>query len=843
MCTITLKNCFKDDSGFTLLEIAISLVLVGLVIAALVPIYQQQRIQKNEDMLNQRMADVQSAIGGFRAVYGRYPRPMQTTATPGDLEYGHEIDAALSAAIPVNSCQDGVCKFASVIPGENILIGTMPFKKLELQEDEVYDRNLNRFTYAVTESLTDSATFTLTGGGISIVDTVQAKIPPAPPVPLVDPPNTAHFILVTHGPNKAGGISRDGAIGVGCASGSLDEQENCDGDNVFVSAEYSAEDFDDRVGFFSAVFPSEWQKAEADESVIHMKSMDSIAIGANATENLNDEEQLTIRNVSSGDAAVLANNNFHSDVLCERDPSNAGDCFRTSLIAGQLAGTTGLLEADRTNPARPLGISCYDSANPATAGDFLVGIQNGVAQCANEIYQTCPLGQFVESVASGVISCSGLADPACPSENVTNFCGVTKTLAPTPSGESGFVFGGECRNIRNVSGATFRADLEGLTFAEKQAYIDALNAEPRTIEDCGATPSRALVRDNYECDAGTWDYISTYEKRRYHWPLSASWTKHTLTWGGPWPAENHDVSDDPNNTSDGHDCWCREDYRIIEDDNCPEFFTGTSYRVQKHRCPQTRQHRWWNVASDVSACTCSPQTITETQSCNSYYNEVNGVSNTTGLSGQVTLNYEITCVDGEPVRSEDPTSVNTSQCSCDARADDITRLACGEGLTNSWSWAGGSETNVDSIVISEWICPPTTSGGLPDPGFYADDVTIDGPECTCDGSAVDIVVEECPNGLEGAGRQYERDWVCDAGHPSGGYWEPNRDNWTLLSDSCFTCSWSTPSGAPSVEGTAFGERVGDSCSCGEAPAAFCHEFSTTSNFNVWTGCQCVVNPE
>lgn len=833
------------ENGFSVLEIAISLVMVGLVIAAIIPVYQQQRVKKNEEILKQNLADAQAAIGGFRSVYGRYPRPMQTTAVPGDLEYGHEVDRAISDAIPLGSCANGICRFASAVPGKVVLVGTMPFKKLELQETQVFDRHLNRFTYAVTEDLTVSATFDLNGGGISIVDSVEPKIPPSPPTPLVDPSDSAHFIVVTHGENKAGAFSREGSNGVPCGAGTLNEQENCDGDATFVSAEFSRRGFDDRVGFFSAVFPSEWQKAELDESVIHMKRMDSIAIGASATENLNNSEQLTVRELNPGDAIILADGHVHNEFVCEDDPSNLNDCFQTSLLTGTLEESAGFLRVNPLTPNR--GVSCHQ--HPTATGDFLVRMfDNGQIECADEIFQTCPAGQLIARVVDGVIECEPPAEPGCPDTPAVSLCGDNTTIVGETKngsglaihGTSGFHYSGECRNITNYSSGFFRSNLAGLSFGQKQAFINTINAEPRTIEDCGADPNRALVRGNFRCDAGSWQHLSDWEKRTVGINLNQPWSKANLWWTGPWPAENSHNGPDPNNTRGDHDCWCREDYRIIEAGSCPEFFTGTAYQVQKHRCPQT-EHHWTFVHNDFSSCTCSPSTMTQTQSCNSYYDEVNGTTGTTGLAGQVTKTFDVTCVAGSPVTSPTPSTIDSSSCHCPANSDTITRDFCGTGLTNNWTWNGQPQIGVESIEVSEWNCPPTSTGGLPDPGFYTPATVINGPACSCNGEATSEITRVCEDGLEGTGMKYRREWICDAGHADGGYWEPEED-WELLEDNCFTCAWATPSGAPSVEGAAFGQPVGQTCACGSPAADFCHEFSVTSNYNVWNGCQCVVNP-
>lgn len=807
----TIKTKYNEN-GFTLLELALVLVIIGLIIAPATALYKNYRIDKDWTETEENIDTIQVELGGYRDNFRRYPCPASSTAVPGDAAYGHESCTPGVAG----SCVDGICTYASAIPGQTVLVGSLPFKTLNLQESEVYDRYLNKVTYAVTTDLTVPATFNMSGGGIGIVDPNGNSV--------ITPSDTGHFVIISHGPNKAGGSTRSGLVGIPCGSGSATEQENCDGNATFLSSE-ARNDFDDRINFFSSVQPSEWQVSEADDTAIHLKTLDSIAIAPTA-DNLTTAEQTTVRDFGVGDSGTVhADGAFFVENLCEYDGTTNADCFAPRRIAGSLAHDGNRFHEDGSGN----GMSCYD---PGVQDEFLVGIENGGPICNDEIFISCPADSFIEGIdGDGTVMCDSAPPPPCTGTGVTTTCGDSRSIPATFSGGYESVYSGECRTMTDYDDAYFTTALSGMNAGQIGAHINSLNAETRTIEDCGPNSSGSQVRDSYLCTSGSWSLATTHE-RRYPWYSFPSQSYN----GGSWPAETSYNGADASNSNHYHDCWCREDYRVYADSYCPGGLTGTRIRIQKHTCPQT-QHYWSTVHTSYDLCGCSPSQTVELQSCNSYYDEVNGTSGTSGLTGSVALTYDITCVSDTPVQSAVPSNIDTAGCACPANSPVIGRTYCATGTTNSWSWAGGSEVGVESLSITNWTCPGTTTGGLPDPGAW--DSTIDYspiPACTCDTSLTDTVVEACPAGLDGT-ITYERDWDCSISN-----WEV-RDDWDVISNDCKSCSWTAPSGSPSLEDFAYGEEKGATCACGDAPAAFCHDYASGGKYNVWTGCQCEVQDD
>ncbi len=816
-------NTPNSASGFTLIELAIAILLIGLVVAPAVTLYHQYKVEKDWDTTEESLDNVLLSVGGYRSVYGRYPCPAPSTDVPGDVGYGHE-DCATTPVI--GTCANGICRYASNIAGKEVLVGTLPFKTLNLQESESFDRYLNRFTYAVTRDLTDNTTFDLAGGGIGIVDLNGDSI--------LQPDDTAHFTVISHGPNKIGAISRNGVIGSACTNGSALEQENCDNNPVFASGEI-ADNYDDRTFFYSSVAPSEWQFVTGTEN-IQLKNTNSVALGAGVASNLGDGETLSILKTtptSPDTGFVKAEDNFLTDSLCEDNGTGTtnADCFETTLVAGSLGGTGARLEVVSANH----GMSCYNSGSGQD--EFLTGVQNKTAQCSDEIFVTCPGGQLIKSIdANGRIDCDGEPPAPCATADMPRTCGgADHTLSDNaPSGTLETAFSGECRMITDYDSTYFATNTSGMTtLTEFQGLINTINGEARTTGDC------STVRDTYRCNAGSWSHYRRHEKGYdYH-----NFTSNLHNNGSYWRAETTYTGSDTSNNNSHHDCWCREDYRVSRI-NCPSGQSGDAYRIQKHNCPQTF-HNWRTVHTNYDNCGCVPTTEPDTMSCNAYYDQVNSTSGTSGLSGTVHFVYPVICVGDTPQRDPTPISIDDSDCRCDPRSQIVNRTYCPFGQTNSWSWPGGSEVGVETLTTQDWICPATTTGGLPDPGYYTAPPTPYSPipACTCDASLPpETEVKTCDEvypgqNLKGPGVFYEKEWDC-----STGTWEAETD-WSQTSDQCYPCAWQAPAGAPSQEDSALGgasKRVGNKCTCGSSPSAFCWDYGDGGKFDVWTGCSCTV---
>lgn len=218
-CLLNCSAGSKDDAaapgvaGFTLVELAVVLVVVGLLMTLLLgPLVAQQQ-QKQIAETKRQLEEIREAVFGFAMANGRLPCPARTNT--------------------VNGAED--CTLS---------VGVMPWSVLGLRENDAWG---HRFTYAVTPyfadpvaactynsaiadctispsqssfSLSASGTFTINNTTVAPISVVANKIP---------------VVFLSHGPTGHGAYLPNGTQIPGS---SADEAENADGNSVFISRNY-----------------------------------------------------------------------------------------------------------------------------------------------------------------------------------------------------------------------------------------------------------------------------------------------------------------------------------------------------------------------------------------------------------------------------------------------------------------------------------------------------------------------------------------------------------------------------------------------------------------------------
>ncbi len=220
--------------GFTLIEIAVVLVIVTILLGILLPSVGARIEAARISATKSKIENVKSSILAFIAKNGRLPCPAIEGLPPPppagpDNGYGRE-------ATPKGTCTGTTALTTGVVRG------VVPWKDLALSDDDALDGHYRRISYAVVTSETNLTVARLPG----IVGTISLHSgTPILPGNQVNVSNPAVFVLLSYGSNGFGAYSGEGvqqSLPI-----SADELANTDtGDIAFVQKDFS-NTFDDLV--------------------------------------------------------------------------------------------------------------------------------------------------------------------------------------------------------------------------------------------------------------------------------------------------------------------------------------------------------------------------------------------------------------------------------------------------------------------------------------------------------------------------------------------------------------------------------------------------------------------
>lgn len=189
--------------GFTLVEIAIVLVVIGLLASGGIALFALMAETSREKLTRERMGlIVQALTAQFAADYAN-----DTNRSPTDLYM----------VCPSNPASPGSESTAHC--GQR---GVISWVDLGLPPEVSFDGWGRRFTYQVITA----------PGSLQILEYSAANGAPSPPSPTAPTPE---FILVSHGQNGGGAFLESGAI-LDAGSPSVAEGQNADGDTAYAVA-------------------------------------------------------------------------------------------------------------------------------------------------------------------------------------------------------------------------------------------------------------------------------------------------------------------------------------------------------------------------------------------------------------------------------------------------------------------------------------------------------------------------------------------------------------------------------------------------------------------------------
>lgn len=234
-----IRSPASPQQGFTLVEIAIVLMIVGLLLGGMLVPLSAQMEQQKISTTEKQLTEARDALIGYALANGQLPCPADPATATG------QANAGIARTPPCTGANSA---------------GVLPWATLGIGETDAWG---NRFTYRVSSDFTDAlgttfgkdpsgnncvpspaptqATFALCTAGTLDVLAAAGGTNVAVDVPAV---------IVSHGRNGKGAYTQQGAQQP--ASANTDEQENSDGsaDNNYVS-HTPTPDYDDLVTWIS----------------------------------------------------------------------------------------------------------------------------------------------------------------------------------------------------------------------------------------------------------------------------------------------------------------------------------------------------------------------------------------------------------------------------------------------------------------------------------------------------------------------------------------------------------------------------------------------------------------
>lgn len=572
-----MRKAVSGKQGFTLIEMAVVVLIIGILTAAFAQVYAQRVAFLRANETARDVRDAVSAISAFRTLNGRYPCPASLTLTPDSPDYGRETDCAnenLTAGQcgPNGTLPEGVCaqlsqrsvQFSSggavLNQPVRVRIGALPFRQLNIPESKAVDGYGNRITYVVTERLAVSDRFDVSAGGLSIVDQSNQST--------VIPASSGHFMIFSHGENGNGAFSKDGVLrdcGAGATNGegtnctvtcatAADGTPSCTVNNI---ALYRAAprneggangNFDDIVDYFSEDQIPVWQLSRTDPTNIHQRPPGNIGINA------------------PGDFEV-AQRAFVGGGLNARNDTATG-VTEGRVMSGEVCGADGILCFPVTKLSGTIDAAAENdrSLHCTVPGEFMVGVRNGQAVCEPRQVR-CDPGQYMLGInPDGTLMCS---DSICPSQQF-GICGVSRWVTSATNGVERTITEG-------TRSETYRCENGNWQLAGETGV-------------CACTPTVVRTNDNVSCGTG-------YTGR----------TTSTVTMTCPDGTLQTTVNRGP--------CTCVALADQTRNRACPAGFTGRIYEARSWTCTRANQGRWSAWRETRNTCVCDPTPERRTVSC------------------------------------------------------------------------------------------------------------------------------------------------------------------------------------------------------------------------------------
>lgn len=677
------KRFNKSQKGYTLIETAIVLTVVGMLIAAFASAYNLYYKQKAQSETVASVSRVVDALSHYLIQNGRYPCPARMDVSRDNPAYGME-GVCTDTSVSIGNCAGGICvergqRAVNTNPNPGsppamdanprVRRGAVPFRTLGIPEETAEDGYKMRLYYAVTENLTNANTYRKDAGAISVVGRTGSSI--------VSPDHSAHFVVFSVGEDRRGAYTRQGAQYQACRAynESLDAR-NCGTTVALNTAEYMAvehsptggtDHFDDFIKYYASVETPLWRTAQ---NKIDIVDLAEIGAGGRVGINVNspaDGVDFHVAGMVKVTPDLVDNNNaLMTDKLCSQDSLY---CISSDGVGGTDDNpATQLLQCN--NPAHPQ----YDPTRP-----YIIGFSGGVARCgAGDDPIPCSNGGILRGFDAA-------GKPVC---EVVTGCGGTEV------------------DMCQVDGVWQRAFIPpGVTNQTHQTDVFG-----------------ASLRRTYRCQSGNWTLISTtgscsctpVVNQITQVSCSSVLGGPTDGWTGfatrpfsracPSGAETYGAVD-----TSGCNCVPREQ---IGNRTCQQspFNYPTGYACPAGQSP--KQKRDWQCTSSKSGVYTAYSALegSDCCACQAGVRSTRMVSCGPGFDGQQEQERFTTCSGNG---YSDWANTPNSTCACNATLMETGAVACPEGLVGTiqrrrnWNCAAEPPAWGDWVVTVNDCGPPS----------------------------------------------------------------------------------------------------------------------------------------
>ncbi len=398
----TFSNRLKSEDGFTLIDVAIALMVIGLLTAPLIAQYNNYARTAETLTMDTNFGKANEAIRQFYFTNGRYPCPADPTLNETSPLYGEEDPSLCDPTIPDNpNIAIAPARDVDTVAGvDNVWIGTLPFKDLKLTPKEALDPWGNKINYAISSLLavpTLNDPFGAFNSGYGLITITQAMSLTNgvcdPTVAQPPPVTNIHYAFYSNGRDGVGAYNANGLQAQACpAGGATLDEENCNNDANFTFPTCATGDVAG-ANFYDDRFFDKNMDTELAQTPTKMWKP-----GANQNDTGTDVGYIGVANPDPQSALDVVGN-----IRAERstlDPTKTGlahaseycdptgtDCFEAKTIAG-----------DDPNMA------CTD-------GQGMSGIGSNKAKCSQSLSTVaaynCKTGEYISGIsAGGTVTCA-----------------------------------------------------------------------------------------------------------------------------------------------------------------------------------------------------------------------------------------------------------------------------------------------------------------------------------------------------------------------------------------------------------------------------------------------------